>query len=269
MDTPDIDPVVLINPDGKILKSFGKGMMVWPHGIHVDKEGNVWIADGRGDEERGVGHQVHKFDSDGNLLMSLGQAGKAGKDNYTFNQPCDVLVSPNGDIFVADGHSPEGNNRVVKYNSKGEYIMEFGGAGAEFGEMYEPHSLAMDSTGRLFVADRYNDRVQIFTQEGEFINSWRQFGRPSGVYIDKNDILYVADSESNSGGTRNPGVNRGIRIGSAITGWVTAFIPDPDQGVAFSRAEGVTADEDGNVFGAEVEERNLRKYVPRGALQKE
>lgn len=272
MDTPDIDPVVLINPDGKILKSFGKGMMVWPHGIHVDKEGNVWIADGRGDEERGVGHQVHKFDSDGKLLMSLGQAGKAGKDNYTFNQPCDVLVAPNGDIFVADGHSGNGgagpNNRVVKYNSKGEYIMEFGGTGAEFGEMYEPHGLAMDSQGRLFVADRYNDRIQIFTQDGEFINSWRQFGRPSGVYIDKNDILYVADSESNSGGTRNPGEDRGIRIGSAITGWVTAFIPDPDQGVAFSRAEGVTADEDGNVFGAEVEERNLRKYVPRGTLKR-
>lgn len=266
MDTPDVDPVNLIDPDGNILKSFGKGMMVWPHGIHVDKDANVWIADGRGDEERGVGHQVHKFDSDGNLLMSLGVAGKAGKGNYQFDQPCDVLVAPNGDIFIADGHSPKGNNRIVKYNAKGEYIMEFGGTGAEFGEMYEPHSLAMDSAGRLFVADRYNDRVQIFDQEGKFLMSWRQFGRPSGVYIDKKDILYVADSESNSGGTRNPGFNRGIRIGSAVTGWVTAFIPDPDQGIAFSRAEGVTADEDGNVFGAEVEERNLRKYVPRGTL---
>jgi len=257
---------MLISQDGKILKTFGKGMMVWPHGIHVDKEGNVWIADGRGDEKRGVGHQVHKFSPDGELLMSLGQAGKAGRGKYIFDQPCDVLVAPNGDIFVADGHSPKGNNRVVKYNSKGEYLMEFGGDGAEFGEMYEPHSLAMDSQGRLFVADRYNDRVQIFTQDGEFINSWRQFGRPSGVYIDKNDILYVADSESNSGGTRNPGWDRGIRIGSAKTGWVTGFIPDPDKGVAFSRAEGVTADEDGNIYGAEVEEQNLRKYVPRGTL---
>ncbi len=266
MDTPDIDPVMQLSKDGKILKMFGRGMMVWPHGIHVDHEGNVWIADGRGDEERGVGHQVHKFSPDGELLMSLGQAGKAGKGQYIFNQPCDVLVAPNGDIFVADGHSPQGNNRVVKYNSKGEYIMEFGGDGAEFGEMYEPHSLAMDSQGRLFVADRYNDRVQIFTQDGEFINSWRQFGRPSGVYIDKNDILYVADSESNSGGTRNPGWDRGIRIGSAKTGWVTAFIPDPDKGVAFSRAEGVTADDEGNIYGAEVEEMNLRKYVPRGTL---
>ncbi|MBT5185452.1 MAG: hypothetical protein HOM01_01500, partial [Kordiimonadaceae bacterium] len=211
-------------------------------------------------------HQVHKFDSDGKLLMSLGTKGVAGKGNNIFDQPCDVLVAPNGDIFVADGHSEKGNNRIVKYNSEGEYLMEWGGDGAEWGEFYEPHSLAMDSEGRLFVADRYNDRVQIFTQDGEFINAWRQFGRPSGVYIDKNDTLYVADSESNSGGTRNPGWDRGIRIGSAKTGWVEAFIPDPDQGVAFSRAEGVTADEDGNVFGAEVEEQNLRKYVPRGTL---
>lgn len=266
MDTPEIDPVMQLDKDGNILKMFGRGMMVWPHGIHVDHEGNVWIADGRGDEERGVGHQVHKFSPDGELLMSLGQAGKAGKGEYIFDQPCDVLVAPNGDIFVADGHSPRGNNRVVKYNSAGEYIMEFGGDGAEFGEMYEPHSLAMDSQGRLFVADRYNDRVQIFTQDGEFINSWRQFGRPSGVYIDSNDILYVADSESNSGGTRNPGWDRGIRVGSAKTGWVHAFIPDPDKGVAFSRAEGVTADDEGNIYGAEVEEMNLRKYVPRGTL---
>ena len=266
MDTPDIDPVMQIAKDGTILKTFGKGMMVWPHGIHVDKQGNVWIADGRGDAERGVGHQVHKFDSDGNLLMSLGTAGKAGKGNNIFDQPCDVLVAPNGDIFVADGHSPGGNNRVVKYNSDGDYIMEFGGAGAEFGEFYEPHSLAMDSGGRLFVADRYNDRVQIFDQQGTFLMTLRQFGRPSGVYIDANDILYVADSESNSGGTRNPGFDRGIRIGSAITGWVTAFIRDPDKGVAFSRAEGVTADDKGNIYGAEVEERNMRKYVPRGTL---
>ncbi len=268
-DTPEIDPVMQLDKDGNILKMFGKGMFVWPHGIHVDHDGNVWIADGRGDEERGVGHQVHKFSPDGELLMSLGQAGVAGKDNYTFNQPCDVLVAPNGDIFVADGHSGSGragpNNRIVKYNSDGEYIMEFGGAGAEFGELYEPHGLAMDSQGRLFVADRYNDRVQIFTQDGEFLMSWRQFGRPSGVYIDDNDILYVADSESNSGGTRNPGFDRGIRIGSAKTGWVHAFIRDPDKSTRFNVAEGVTADDEGNIYGAEVEVGALKKYIPRGS----
>lgn len=264
LETPDIDPVMLIEAEtGKILKTFGKGLIVWPHGIHVDPDGNVWIADARGDDERKKGHQVHKFSPNGELLMSLGKAGVAGNDKYTFDAPCDVLVAPNGDIFVADGHAATGNNRIVKYNKDGEYLMEFGSTGAEDGEIRVPHALAMDSEGRLFVADRANSRLQIFTQDGEHIDTWTQFGRPSGLYIDGNDTLYSADSESNTGPQRNPGWYRGIRIGSAKDGFVTAFIPDPNSGLArgTSVAEGVTADEDGNVYGAEVRQRMLRKYV--------
>jgi DNA-binding beta-propeller fold protein YncE len=264
LDTPEIDPVMLIDPsNGTIVRSFGRGQIVWPHGIHVDPDGNVWIADARGDEERMQGHQVHKFSSEGELLMSIGQAGVAGKGDYTFDQPCDVLVAPNGDIFVADGHSEGGNNRIVKFDSNGRYLMEFGTTGWARGELRVPHALAMDSRGRLFVADRANNRVQIFDQDGSFIDAWSQFGRPSGVYIDANDMLYVADSESNTGRWRNPGWYRGIRIGSAIDGFVTAFIPDPNTGSApgTGAAEGVTADDDGNVYGAEVADRRLRKYV--------
>jgi len=262
LETPDMDPVFLIDPDGNVVRSFGAGLIVWPHGIHVDPEGNVWIADARGDEDRGMGHQVHKFSPEGELLMSLGQPGLAGKGKYIFDQPNDVLVAPNGDIFVADGHSADGNNRIVKYNSEGEYLLEWGGTGAEDGEIRVPHALAMDSQGRLFVADRGNSRLQIFDQDGNHLDTWTQFGRPSGLYIDANDVLYSADSESNTGARRNPGWYRGIRIGSAIDGFVTAFIPDPNTGAArgTSVAEGVTADEDGNVYGAEVAQRKLRKY---------
>ena len=263
LDTPDVDPVFLIDPEGNMVRSFGAGLIVWPHGIHVDPEGNVWIADARGDDARGKGHQVHKFSPEGELLMSLGQPGLAGKGDYIFDQPNDVLVAPNGDIFVADGHSEDGNNRIVKYNSEGEYLLEWGGTGAEDGEIRVPHALAMDSLGRLFVADRANSRLQIFDQDGNHIDTWTQFGRPSGLYIDANDVLYSADSESNTGPRRNPGWYRGIRIGSAIDGFVTAFIPDPNSGAArgTSVAEGVTADEDGNVYGAEVAQRRLRKYA--------
>jgi DNA-binding beta-propeller fold protein YncE len=264
LDTPDIDPVMLIDAsDGSIVRTFGHGLIVWPHGIHVDREGNVWIADARGDSERMKGHQVHKFSPDGELLMSLGRAGVAGNGDYTFDQPCDVLVAPNGDIFVADGHSESGNNRIVKYNSNGTFLLQFGTTGTGRGELLVPHALAMDSQGRLFVADRANNRVQIFDQEGNFIDAWTQFGRPSGVYIDANDILYVADSESNTGRWRNPGWYRGIRIGSVVDGFVTAFIPDPNTGAArgTGAAEGVTADDDGNVYGAEVADRRLRKYL--------
>lgn len=267
LDTPEIDPIMLVDQDGKILKQFGKNMIVWPHGIHVDPDGNLWIADARGDEERKKGHQVHKFSPDGELLMSLGTAGVAGKDKYVFDQPCDVAVAANGDIFVADGHGAGGNNRIVKYNSKGEYISEWGTTGSERGEFREPHAIAINSEGKIFIGDRYNNRVQLFDQEGNHLDYWSQFGRPSGVYIDKNDIMYVADSESNTGYQRNPGWERGIRIGSSLTGWVTAFIPDPNNGMEpryTSVAEGVTADEDGNVYGAEVLQRRMRKYIPKG-----
>ncbi|PCH61083.1 MAG: hypothetical protein COC19_05110 [SAR86 cluster bacterium] len=265
LDTPDIDPVFLIDAQGDIIKSFGANTIVWPHGIFVDQQGNVWIADARGDEARGKGHTVLKFSPEGELLMTLGQPGLAGKGDYIFDQPCDVLVAPNGDIFVADGHSANGNNRIVKYNSEGEYLMEWGSTGSEDGEMRVPHALAMDSLGRLFVADRANSRLQIFDQAGEHLDTWTQFGRPSGLYIDANDTLYSADSESNTGARRNPGWYRGIRIGSAIDGFVTGFIPDPNTGMArgTSVAEGVTADEQGNVYGAEVAQRRLRKYSPQ------
>ncbi|HPF47537.1 MAG TPA: peptidyl-alpha-hydroxyglycine alpha-amidating lyase family protein [Emcibacteraceae bacterium] len=265
LDTPDIDPIMLVDVDGNILKSFGKNMIVWPHGLHVDPDGNLWIADARGDEKRKKGHQVHKFSPDGKLLMSIGTAGVAGKDKYIFDQPCDVAVAANGDIFVADGHGAGGNNRIVKYNSKGEYLMEFGDTGSERGLFREPHALAISSDGRLFVGDRHNARVQIFDLEGHHIDQWTQFGRPSGIYIDKNDMMYVADSESNTGYQRNPGWQRGIRIGSANNGWVTAFIPDPNPGYArgTSVAEGVTADEAGNVYGAEVAQMRMRKYIPK------
>lgn len=265
LDTPEIDPILLIDSEGKVIKSFGAGLIVWPHGIHVDFEGNVWIADARGDSQRMKGHQVHKFSADGELLMSLGLAGIAGKGTNIFDKPNDVYVAPNGDIFVADGHSANGNNRIVKFDKDGEYLLEWGGLGTGPGQLNVPHALAMDSRGRLFVADRGNSRLQIFEQDGTWVDTWTQFGRPSGLYIDQNDILYSADSESNTGPGRNPGWYRGIRIGSAATGYVTAFIPDQNTGPAngTSASEGVTADEQGNVYGADVADMKLRKYVKR------
>jgi len=258
----DLDPVLLFDRNGKVIRSFGAGMIVWPHGIHVDRDNNVWIADARGDGDRG--HQVHKFSADGKLLMSLGIAGVAGLGERIFNQPSDVLVAPDGSIFVADGHGAGGNNRIVKFDAQGKYLLEWGGTGGEDGEFRDPHALAMDSRGRLFVGDRSNKRLQIFDQEGNHITTWYQFGRPSGVFIDANDTLYVADSESNT--ARNGGYKRGIRIASAADGFVTAFIPDPEpdpDSAGTSAAEGVAADAMGNIYGAEVGPRQLVKYVKR------
>ncbi len=257
-------PILKFDPSGKLLKSFGEGMLLFPHGIHVDKDGNVWVTDAQGKD--GKGHQVFKFSPEGKVLMTLGKAGVAGDGPDTFNQPCDVVVAANGDIFVADGHGGMGSEvhpRIVKFSKDGKYIKEWGKRGSAPGEFNAPHALALDSLGRLFVGDRGNNRIQIFDQEGKFLEEWKQFSRPSGIFIDKNDVIYVADSESNA--ARHPGGwKRGIRIGSAKDGSVTAFIPDPEPDPdhsSTSAAEGVAADAMGNVYGAEVGPKALKKYV--------
>jgi DNA-binding beta-propeller fold protein YncE len=262
----DVDPVLLYDLDGNLIKSFGAGLITWPHGMYVDADDNVWVADavGYAPVPEGIGHTIMKFSPDGELLMRLGKEGVAGNGTDVFNKPSDMLVAPDGSIFVVDGHDAGGNNRVMKFDKDGNFILQWGKTGKEDGEFRDPHALAMDSQGRLFVGDRTNSRLQIFTQDGEHIATWTQFGRPSGLFIDKNDILYSADSESNAGS--NGGWKRGIRIGSAIDGFVTAFIPDPEpdqDNSGTSAAEGVAVDKDGNIYGAEVGPRAVRKYIKK------
>ena len=262
---PEVDPILLFDGNGDLVRSFGAGLFAWPHGIHVDGQGNVWVTDARGAGD--LGHQVHKFSPQGALLLSLGQAGVAGTGRDAFNGPSDVLTAPDGHIFVADGHGSEGNNRIVKFAADGAFVKVWGKTGAEAGELRDPHALAMDAAGRLFVGDRGNSRLQIFDQEGNHLETWTSFGRPSGLFIDGADRLYSADSESNATWGANRGWLRGIRIGSAFDGFVTEFIPDPDQGDAdtagTTAAEGVAVDAAGNVYGAEVGPQRIRKYVRR------
>ncbi len=256
----NLPSILEFDPSGKLLRSFGAGLFIFPHGFLVDKEGNVWVTDAQGKD--GKGHQVFKFSPDGKLLLTLGKAGVAGSGNDEFNQPSDVAVAPNGDIFVADGHDSGSNMRIVKFTKEGKFIKTWGKPGSAPGEFNVPHGLTFDSKGRLFVADRANNRLQIFDQEGTFLEEWKQFSRLSGIYIDKNDILYGADSESNT--KRNPGWKRGIRVGSVRDGKVIAFIPDPVENPdasATSGAEGVAADPNGNIFGAEVGPKMVKKYV--------
>ena len=173
--------------------------------------------------------QVMKLSPDGKVLMTLGKAGQGGKGLDVFDQPTSVAIAPNGDIFVAEGHAPTfGNSRIMKFDKDGKFIKTFGHVGSGDGEMKSPHVIVFDSQGRLFVADRSNSRIDIFDQDGKFLAAWKQFGRPSGIWIDKNDTLYVTDSESEDApgkDTNNPGCNRGIRIGSVKTGKVDVLYP--------------------------------------------
>ena len=249
-------PILVFNPSGDFVKGVGAGMFVFPHGITIDDKGNVWITDGQA--ANGKGQQVFKLSPDGRVLLTLGMVGVAGDGPDTFNGASAVAIARNGDIFVGDGHGGNTNARIVKFSKDGKFIKAWGKKGTGPGEFETPHALAIDSRGRLFVGDRGNNRIQIFDQEGRFLEEWKQFGRPSGIFIDKNDVMYVADSQSDD--TRNAPYKRGIRIGSAKDGSVTAFIPHPDPDPKSIAAEGVVIDAKGNIYTA-ANNRPVTKYA--------
>ena len=255
--TSMVDPIMRLDASGKVVKHFGGGMMSQPHGLALDKSGNVWVTDDRADEANKKGSQVFKFSPDGKLLMTLGKAGVAAEGPDTFIAPSDVIVAPNGNIFVADGHvGSKPVARIVIFSPEGKFIKQFGKFGAAPGDLNGPHALAFDSKGRLFVADRENSRIQIFDQEGKLLDIWLQFGRPSDIFIDKNDVMYVTDSESTDKLVRgfNPAFKIGWSIGSAATGKVTGTLVHAAQtvGAHGGLLEGITVDAAGNIYSGEV-----------------
>jgi sugar lactone lactonase YvrE len=266
-------PILEFDPSGKLLTSFGSGMFAFPHGFTIDREGNFWASDANNAETvlgisakdaDGVvrGHQVFKMSPSGKVLMTLGKEGVAGNTSDTFDMPTGVAIGRNGDIFVTDGHGK--NDRVVKFSKDGKFIKTWGHHGSGPGEFDQPHDISVGgSKGYIYVADRSNNRLQIFDQDGDFVAAWKQFGRPSAIYVSKDDTLYVSDSHSNS--TVNAGYLRGITVGSAIDGTLRAFIPDPDLAEAdvnrISGASGIVADEKGTIYAADVGPHRLRKYV--------
>jgi NHL repeat len=261
-----LDPVLELDANGRVIRAFGGGMFVQPHGIYVDRDNNVWVTDAVANAQHTKGLQVFKFNQEGQILLRLGTAGVAGDDRTHFGAPSDVVTAQNGEIFISDGHLGCGcpNARIIKFTRDGKFMKSFGELGDGRGELFAPHSLAMDSMGRLFVADRSNNRIVIYSQDGDFIAEWRQFGRPSGLYIDKNDLIYVSDSESGFG--HNQDVRRGIHIGSAKNGDLFGFIPDPaptPEGASTqlsSGAEGVAADAAGNIYGVGVSPTGITMY---------
>ena len=260
-DTNLVDPIFKFDRNtGEVLANFGAGLFVTPHGIHADSDGNVWVTDFAGNQAGTKGHQVFKFSPTGEVLMTLGTAGRPGSGPNQLNQPSDVITAPDGSIFVADGHNggndgtpPEGSTgRILKYTADGTFIKEWGQIGTLHGEFRQPHALAFDAQGRLFVADRGNHRIEIFDQEGNYLDSFYTFGRISGLYITEDQKLYAIDSTSSP--TRHLNWANGVRIGTVHEDWVNEFIPAhpaddrPYQGAA---GEGVAVDGDGNVYAAE------------------
>lgn len=267
-DTNPVDPIFKFDRNtGEVLANFGGGLMMTPHGIDVDAEGNVWVTDFAGNEEGTKGHQVHKFSPEGELLMSLGVPGQTGNDGAHFNQPNDVIIAPDGSIFVSDGHNGQGmitndalaegrargdTARIMKFAPDGTFIKQWGQLGLEHGEFRTPHAMEFDSKGRLWVADRGNHRIEIFDQEGNYLESRYTYGRISGLFITADDEVYAIDSESSP--LNHPMWRNGVRIGHIDSDHTTAMIPPferEDRLYQGTAGEGVAVDADGNVYAAE------------------
>ncbi len=257
------NPVHHFDESGKEIRTFGGGMFVWPHGIHVDRDGNVWVTDARAEQNKGS--VVVKFSPDGKVLLTLGKPGVRGNPPEALTDPTDVVTDPgNGDVYVAESHTdvtdPNLIGRISVFNKNGKFLRTIGKAGTGPGEFRTPHALEFDSKGRLIVADRHNHRIQILTKDGKFISEYDDFGRTSGLAIDRNDVIYTADSESTE--RVHPGWLRGIRIGSLKDGKVTVFIPphktDASDG---AMGEGIAIDAAGNIYTAEATLRGVTKYT--------
>jgi DNA-binding beta-propeller fold protein YncE len=230
-------PIMAFDKNGKFLRAWGQGMFKTTHFLRTDRDGNVWVTD-RGD------HQVFKFSPEGTLLLTLGRKGVVGENDSrdAFNGVADLVIARNGDIFIADGEST--NTRVVKYSKDGTFVSWWGGKGTEPGQFDEPHSIAIDSDGRLYVGDRRNKRVQVFDQKGTFLKQWNHLSTPWGVFV-KGDRLYVVDgTDANC-----------LLIVSTKDGKILERVD------GLSNPTAVTVDADDAIYIGEVNGTNVRKLV--------
>ena len=234
---PGKRPILCFDQNGKLLRSWGDDLIGKAHGLRIDRGDNVWVTD--------IGHHmVFKFSPKGKLLLALGQSDKPGTGDDQFNQPTDIAFGPKGEVYVSDGY---GNSRVMKFAPNGKFLAKWGRRGKENGEFHLPHSIVVDSKGRVLVGDRENDRIQIFDSEGTFLESWPGFA-PYGMELGAKGALFVADGRA----------NKVLQLDS--TGKVIGVWGRKGNGLGeFNLPHMLAADSKGNLYVAEVGGQRLQK----------
>lgn len=229
-------PIAVFDKTGKFLRGWGDDHVKTAHGLRLDPEGNIWTTD--------LGtHQVIKYDPTGKVLLTLGQKNKSGATRDTFNKPADIAFTPKGDVYVADGY---GNSRIVKFGADGKYLFEWGQKGKEPGDFNLPHAIFLDGAGKVYVGDRENNRVQVFTPEGKFVEQWKDTGSPYGLFLDMETRVLVADGRGNR-----------VRILN-VQGKLQEMFGDKSM---FDLPHGICADSKGAIYVAEVNGKRLQKFL--------
>jgi sugar lactone lactonase YvrE len=231
------------------VRAFGEGLFVRPHGMRLDADNNVWATDVNA-------HIVVKMTPEGKVLLTLGVNGQSGEWNEAagerlLNQPNDVAIARNGDVFVMQGHG-RGESRVLKFDSRGRFIRSWGGNGAGPGQFDTGHSIVIDDAGLVYVADRENRRVQIFDQDGTYIREWAFKGLPCGLYISPDGDMYLVSGFSGE-------ILRLDKDGKAV-----GATGQPGKGLGeFGEAHYLTLGPDEEIYVADTVNRVLHKYVKR------
>lgn len=236
---------------GALVREWGAGLFAMPHGLTVDSQDNVWLTDV-------ALHQVFKFSREGKLLLTLGLRGVPGNDAVHFNRPTDIAVLPDGSFYVSDGYR---NTRVVKFTAAGRFDFQWGEPGKGPGQFDTPHAITLDPEGRVYVADRENDRVQVFTPRGQFIAQWKNaaIGRPYSVAMLGSALAVIAD-----GGEQpdNPPDRSGVSVVSRAGAPLQRLGRWGNYDGQLMMAHDVAGDASGNLYVVDIAGRRVQKFAP-------
>lgn len=235
-------PLLQFTSSGKFMRSLLEGMVTSAHGVRIDREGHIWVADHNG-------HMVLKLNPAGRVVMVLGRRDQPGTTETSFNRPTDVAIAPTGEIYVSDGY---GNSRVMKFSKDGKFLTQWGKKGAAPGEFNLPHSIILDAAGQVYVADRENHRIQIFTPEGKFVKEWKGLGSPWGLAIVPSGEIFMADGYA----------NRVLKL--AADGRVLGALGSPGKKPGqFAYAHHLAVGKRGEIYVGEILNWRVQKFVPR------